>query len=159
MSGSGSGATANHWQLSEGLASSKLCANLGTDAVLALSRVARPKSYAALQEAVTEGQSLTEVEIVTGGRFVVLLPSAQIDLHASGSFSLHLYLAGDCFGLSGLAGNAPASASLIASEPSTTISIPVAALRAILDGDATSAAIVYRNLFDMQSQRLYALSA
>ena len=151
--------TGQYSQLAEGLASSGLCANLGTEAVLALSRLARQKTYAALQEAVTEGQTVSEIEIVTSGRFVVLLPSAQIDLHASGSFNLHLYLAGDCFGLSGLAGIAPASVSVIASDASSTISIPIAGFRRVLDGDDSSAAIVYRNLFAMQSRRLDALSA
>ena len=159
MSATASSGKENGRFLHEGLASSRLCTNLGAEAVLALAELARPRRYAALQEAVTEGQTRRDVEIVTGGRFVVLLPSEQIDLHASGTFNLHLYLSGDCFGLSGMVDGAPAAASVIASEPSTTISIPIADLRRTLDGDPLTAAIVYKNLFAMQSWRLEALGA
>ncbi len=161
LAASGNAEQRRQSRLFRGLASSGLFAQLTDDAVRALAGMARVKSYIALQEAVTEGQSGTEVEIVTSGRFVVLLPSEQIDLHASGSFNLHLYLPGDSFGLWGLAAAAPApaTASIIASEPSTTIAIPTAGLRRVLDGDHTAAAVVYRNLFAIQTGRLGALGA
>lgn len=146
-------------RLVEDLAASTIFAGLGWDDVATLARHAQSRNHKPLSEALSEGERARDLNVVVRGRFVVLLPSGQLHRHGAGAVvNLDSFVAGDCFGHGGLVGDVVAPASIIATEPSQVIAIPLAALRAHAGEDARVGRAIYRNLFEIQTRRLVALS-
>lgn len=145
--------------LVEALAASSLCAGLEWADVAVLARHAEVRRFAPLKEAITEGQQPHELYVVISGRFVVLLPSQQLDKHGAGAIvNLDSFVAGDCFGHTGLVEDLAAPASIIATERSEAVAIPLPAIGAVTADDHRVGRTIYGNLFAIQTRRLALLT-
>lgn len=145
--------------LVESLAASRLCEGLEWEEVAILAAEARLRRFGPLREAVSEGSRASDIYVVVKGRFIVLLPSQQLDSHGSGAIvNLDSFICGDCFGHGGLVDEVSAPASIIATEPSEVISLSLDAIDSFVAEHARRAAIIFRNLFAIQTRRLSLLS-
>lgn len=151
---------ANHAvNLVESLAASAIFAGLDWEDIARLAQHAEWCTYTPLEEALVEGERPRELNVVVRGRFIVLLPSQQLDRHGAGAVvNLDSFVSGDCFGHSGLVDDVVAPASIIATEESETIAIPLAALVERATEDARIGRIIYSNLFAIQTRRLVLLA-
>lgn len=143
----------------EALAASTLCEGLEWAEVAMLARHAEMRDFSSLNEVVAEGERPRELHVVVRGRFIALLPSQQLDKHGAGAIvNLDSFVAGDCFGQSGLVGDCVAPAAIIATERSEALAIPLAALERVANADQNVGRAIYRNLFAIQTRRLALLS-
>ncbi len=142
------------------LAACRIFSGLSTGTLKRLAKKVEIRSYAALEEAAVEGEVSTGLHVVISGRFVVLLPSHQLTRYGDNAMlSLECFVTGDSFGESALADDMlPDPASIVATEPSQVLVLSRKNFERIADSDAAAGFAVYRNLFQLQSRRIAALS-
>lgn len=145
----------------EWLSRSPVFNGLGPDSLSAFARCSEVRSYAALEEALIEGATPEYMSIVLSGRFIVLLPGERLARYGdSAMVSLDSFLVGDSFGEQALIeGGSPAVASVVATEPSDVLAIDRASFDHIAGGESRIAQVVFRNLFEIQTRRLAAISS
>lgn len=145
----------------EWLGHSPVFDGLGPDSLSAFARCSEVRSYAALEEVLVEGTTPECMYIVLSGRFIVLLPGDRLARYGdSAMVSLDSYVSGDSFGEQALIeGGSPAVASVVATEPSEVLAIDRVSFDHIVGSESRIAQVVFRNLFDIQTRRLAAISS
>jgi len=113
-------------------------------------------NFKPMDRAIGEGKFSAALYIVVDGHFKVVRPSgAVVPLLDPGEVdALYEFRRGDCFGEYSLLDNHPASASVIAAEPSQAIQIPRREFNSVLMSDYRIAKTVYHNLLLLLTGRL-----
>lgn len=138
------------------LAESEVLHSLNDTDLAPFLRAVRILNFKPMDEVIGEGKYSAALYIVIAGRFKVVRSEALINHHLAGSEldELDTFHQGACFGEYSLIDRQPASASVVAVEPSQAIQIPRREFESILMADYRIAKTVYHNLALLLTGRL-----